>query len=225
MTKKVPVYAAISIVVLGLGLVIYHYGFKLKEQEPVMDTRKKISSENFETEVDKCLQGESCTFSENPMAMYKSFKASGDVRKCERLIALLGSLMSDPKHMKRYRHLLKRIMYNFYPVEQRPFRDAVFMGYLGETERSLSMYLKLDSSPKTEKAIKPLLKLYIANTLYDLGRHQESLPYYEAALKEHTPSKNMEPTASQSESIHVIEGRMEDVKKRLVPSAETARKQ
>ena len=225
MTKKVPVYVAISIVVLGLGLGIYHYGFKLEEQEPVVDTRIKISSENFETEVDKCLQGESCTFSENPMAMFKAFKASGDVRKCERLIALLGSQMSDPKLMKRYRHLLKRIMYNFYPVEQRPFRDAVLMGYLGETERSLAMFMKIDGNPKTEKSIKPLLKLYIANTLYGLGRYQESIPYYEAALKEHTPSKNIEPTASQTESIHFIEARLEDVKKRLLPSDETARKQ
>lgn len=185
-----------------------------EETNAVASTEIGLTGGNFESYVSRCFKGEVCTFVDDPFAMYRRFKQSGNRRACDNLISFLRSKMKDEDYRSRYKVLLQKMIADFYPPEERQFQEAAYYNYLGELQKSLDLYLDLERKSQTDPSLRPAPKLNIANTLYDMKKYKESLPYYEAALDQYVSRQQEVAIPSQNEMIRFVEGRIEDVRQR-----------
>ncbi|MEK6554172.1 MAG: hypothetical protein AABZ31_02940 [Bdellovibrionota bacterium] len=184
-------------------------------QEKKGGTETKLTISNFEGFVGKCFHGETCDFGDDPIAMYKYFKRSGNERACDSLIAFLRKQMKETTSRKRYKDVLKKMIDDFYPPEEKQFQEAAYYNYSGDLQKSLDLYLDLELKSQTDSSLRPAPKLNIANTFYDMKRYRDSLPYYEAALQEFISNGESGAVPGRNEMIRFVEGRIEDVKKHL----------
>ena len=123
--------------------------------------------------------------------------------------------MKDELYRKRYKDILKKMIEDFYPPEELQFQQAAYYNYLGDLQKSLELYLDLEKKSLSDRSLRSAPKLNIANTLYDLQRYRDSLPYYQQALAEYVSREQEVSIPSQNDMIRFIEGRIEDVRKRF----------
>jgi tetratricopeptide (TPR) repeat protein len=170
----------------------------------------ELFANNFESFVSRCFQGETCVFAEDPTAIYEHFRLTGNRKAMDQLLSVLRLRMQDSADRARYGETLKTMIENFYPPEEKQFQLAAFYNYAGDLERSLALYLDLEKKAATNPALRGAPKLNIANTLYDLGRKKESLPYYVAAKSdfEAAPAGGI---PSNNEMLGFIETRISEV--------------
>ena len=179
--------------------------------EPTFQGEIVLNGGNFEGFILKCFSGVPCKLGEDPLKMYSEFKAAGNRSANDHLISFMRSQLKNPDFRDRYKIVLKKIIDDFYPPEEKQFQEAAYYNYLGDLQKSLDTYLDLEKRTQSNPTLRPAPKLNIANTLYDMGRFKESLPYYEAALQESLVSR--EKLTPNPESF--IEGRIFDIKKSL----------
>lgn len=176
--------------------------------------RIELTSGNFESYVRNCFEGEACRFADDPKKMYEDFKQAGNQQANDNLIAFLRSKLKDVEFRDRYKNILKIIIDDFYSDAERPFQEAAYYNYLGDLEKSLALYKDIEKRQGSDPSLRPAPKLNIANTLYDLGRFKEALPYYEAALKEYISGAE-QTSSGQSDMIRFIEGRIESIQAKI----------
>jgi|GEM_PF-4548239 Tetratricopeptide repeat. len=171
-----------------------------------------LNSGNFESFVLKCFKGEKCRFGEDPMKMYQEFKASGNNRAIDNLLSFMRSALRYPAFRDYYKDTLKAMINDFYPPEERQFQEAAYYSYLGESEKSLNMYLDLVKKSKSNPDLQVPSSLNIANIYYDLKKYPEALNYYQSALEEHLSGK----IVATPSPVEFIEERIFEIKtKRL----------
>ena len=91
---------------------------------------------------------------------------------------------------------------DFYPANEKLFQEAAYYNYLGDLEKSLSLYLALEKMSERDGSMTRAPALNIANTYFDLGRLPNALPYYEKALRETT----------NPETLRFIDERISEIK-------------
>ena len=170
----------------------------------------KLDSSNFEHRVSNCFQGEPCELTEDPLALYRFYKKNGNRRASDLLISYLRKNLKDPEFAGHYKDALKTMIDDFYPREEHQFQEAAYYNYLGELDKSLSLYLDLESKASADPSLKRPPKLNIANTYYDLGKLREALPYYQAAL-----GRILASGYSQDDTVRFVERRIEEIKTKL----------
>ena len=170
-----------------------------------------LNGGNFESFVLKCFAGVSCKFGEDPKKMYQDFKENGNRSANDSLISFMRSQLKNKEFRNKYKDLLKQLINDFYPQEEKQFQVAAYYNYLGDLQKSLDIYLDLQKRSQSNPSLKPAPLLNIANTLYDMLRFKESLPYYEAALQDSL--SRQEKLTPNSESF--IEERISEIKKLL----------
>ncbi|MDX9732019.1 MAG: tetratricopeptide repeat protein [Bdellovibrionales bacterium] len=74
---------------------------------------------------------------------------------------------------------------DLYSESEKPFQMAAYYNYLGELENSLRLYFEIERRVQSGESLRPVPKLNIANTLYDMSRFREALSYYRQALDEY----------------------------------------
>lgn len=189
----------------GTDQVIYHD--EAKPEMPVIT----LTAGNFESFVFKCFQGEKCVLGEDPMKMYQDFKAAGNTRAIDSLISFLRSKLRTPEGRDQYKDIVKNMIADFYPPEEKQFQEAAYYNYLGDLNKSLDLYLDLKEKAKTNPKLHDASNLNIASTYYDLKRYSEAQPYYEAALVDYTSGK----IKSTPDPTPFIEERIAEIKARL----------
>ncbi|MGZ3775808.1 MAG: tetratricopeptide repeat protein [Pseudobdellovibrionaceae bacterium] len=183
-------------------------GKNIPNEPPTMIT---LTSGNFESFVLKCFQGEKCELGENPLEMYQVFKGANNHRANDSLISFMRSKLKDKEFRDQYKDMLKQMIYDFYPREEKQFQEAAYYNYLGDLQKSLDTYLDLQKKSQTDPSLRPAPTLNIANILYDMHRFKDALPYYEAALEE-CLSRSDKPIPNP-ESF--IEERIAEIKNKL----------
>lgn len=143
-----------------------------------------LNGGNFESFVLKCFAGVSCKFGEDPKKMYQDFKENENRTANDSLISFMRSQLKNKEFRDKYKDLLKQLINDFYPQEEKQFQVAAYYNYLGDLQKSLDIYLDLQKRSQSDPSLKSAPLLNIANTLYDMHRFKESLPYYEAALQD-----------------------------------------
>jgi tetratricopeptide (TPR) repeat protein len=174
-----------------------------------------LTSGNFEGDVQKCFSGDNCILEDDPWKMYGDFKKANNQSAEDNLIAFMRSKLSDEEFRALYKEKLKKMIIDFYPPEERLFQVAAFYNYVGELENSLSVYKDLETKSEANPNLRPAPKLNIANTLFDLRRYREALPYYEMALRENLENSPQVMNPSQNEMARFIEDRISAIKKLL----------
>ena len=53
-----------------------------------------------------------------------------------------------------YREDLKRMIDDFYPPQEKEFQDAAYYSYLGESQKSLDLYLDLRQKSDTDATLR-----------------------------------------------------------------------
>ncbi len=185
--------------------VIYHDTAK-PEAETI-----ELTFGNFESFVLKCFQGAKCILKDDPMKMYQDFKAAGNTRAMDSLISFLRSKLRKPETRDQYKDIVKKMIEDFYPPEEKQFQEAAYYNYLGDLTKSLDLYLDLKEKSKTNPKLREAPNLNIANTYYDLKKYAEAQPYYEAALVDFTSGKikgDPDPTPFIEERISEIKARL-----------------
>ena len=170
-----------------------------------------LSSNNFESSVSRCFQGEPCKFNEDPQKMYGAFKQPGNRAAMDSLISFLRSRMRDAGYRERYKDTLKAMIDDFYPPEEKQFQEAAYYNYLGDLDKSLQLYLDLEKRSLSDSTLRGAPKLNIANTFYDLGRKSEALPYYRAARADYESERIMSGVPSSNEMLRFIDGRIDEI--------------
>lgn len=170
-----------------------------------------LSSNNFESFVGRCFQGEPCEFADDPRDIYEVFKADGNRTGQDRLISFLRARMSNQIAREKYKDGLKLMIADFYPKEERPFQDATFYNYVGDLDRSLELYLDLEKRSKSDPSLRPAPPLNIANVFYDLGRPKEALPYFIAARSDFETGRTQTAVPSTNEMLRFIDNRIRKI--------------
>lgn len=187
-----------------------------KPQRPPSETNDlvwKLDGFNFEDRVHRCFQGDACELVDDPVFLYRYFMSEGNRKACDLLISFLRKGLKDPEHAERYQYVVKAMINDFYPAEERQFQDAAYYNYLGDLDKSLELYLDLEEKAATDSTLRKAPKLNIANTYFDLGKPREALPYYEAALDR---LYRREPRVPEEEDIiRFIERRIEAIEATL----------
>ena len=191
------------------------HSYRLNATGQAEETPKPTSQEpgsflltpgNFEGFVHRCFAGEICTLDGDPWKLYQSFKVAGKHLAIDNLISFLRSKMGEADFRSIHKDALKRMIIDFYPLEERQFQEGAYYYYTGNLQKSLDLYLDLEKKTRLNPKLSPAPKLNIANVFYDLERFEEALPYYEAALKEEFARDR------HSEAITFIEGRILAIK-------------
>ncbi|WP_413293994.1 tetratricopeptide repeat protein [Bdellovibrio sp. HCB185ZH] len=189
----------------GTDQVIYHDTAKPEASVITLNVG------NFESFVLKCFQGENCVLGDDPMKMYQDFKAAGNNRAVDSLISFLRSKLRKPEFKDQYKDIVKKMIEDFYPPEEKQFQEAAYYNYLGDLNKSLELYLDLKEKAKTNPKLHDVSNLNIANTYYDLKRYSDAQPYYEAALLDYTSGK----IKSAPDPTSFVEERIAEIKARL----------
>ena len=162
----------------------------------------RLTRGNFESYVRRCFSGETCEFEDSPFEMYQDFKHRGNREAMDRLISVLRNKLRTPEGREAYKDLVRKMIDDFYPANEKLFQEAAYYNYLGDLEKSLSLYLALEKMAERDTSMTRAPTLNIANTFYDLGKYEDSLPYYEKALSETT----------NSETLRFIDERISEIK-------------
>jgi len=181
----------------------------------------ELNSANFEAFVKYCFAGESCRFTENPMGIYNQFRLLQNTAGQDALIAFLRSKMSDEEYRSRYKSLLHAMIKDFYPPQERALQEAAFHYYVGELEKSLELYLDLERRAQADSSFLTPPPLNIANTLFDLKRHEAALRYYQAARTEYLNGTRETHAPGRAEMIDFIETRIAEIKRAIETGRET----
>jgi hypothetical protein len=190
---------------LGTDQVIYHD--VAKPETPVIS----LTAGNFESFVLKCFKGEKCVLADDPMKMYQDYKSAGNNRAVDSLISFLRSKLRKPETRDQYKDIVKKMIEDFYPPEEKQFQEAAYYNYLGDLNKSLELYLDLQEKAKNNPNLHAGSNLNIASTYYDLKKYAEAQPYYEAALVDFTSGKikaDPDPTPFIEERISEIKARL-----------------
>ncbi|MBX9765665.1 MAG: tetratricopeptide repeat protein [Bdellovibrionales bacterium] len=174
-----------------------------------------LTSGNFKGFVDRCFQGEHCVLDDDAWEMYQRFKRSGDLLAADNLISFLRSKLKDPEFRNKYKHLLKRMIVDFYPKEERQFQEAAYYNYLGDLQKSLDLYMDLERKVESDSTLRSASKLNIANTFYEMKRFSEALPYYEASREQYLSREQNSKVPSRNEMLDFIEERISSIKSKL----------
>jgi hypothetical protein len=170
-----------------------------------------LNAGNFESFVLKCFQGEPCVLEGDPMKMYQDFKAAGNKRAMDSLISFLRSKLRKPEGKAQYKDIVKNMIDDFYPPQEKQFQEAAYYNYLGDLNKSLELYLDLKEKSKKDTSLREAPNLNIANTYYDMKKYAEAQPYYEEALQDYTSGR----IKSIPDSTPFIEARISEIKARL----------
>ena len=73
---------------------------------------------------------------------------------------------------------------DFYPPQEKEFQDAAYYSYLGESQKSLVLYLDLRQKSDTDATLRQAPNMNIAGVLYDLKRPADALTHYRMALSD-----------------------------------------
>jgi tetratricopeptide (TPR) repeat protein len=191
---------------------------KTPVQKSPSDPKITLTAGNFEDFVSRCFQGESCELEEeDPWKLYQDFKRSGNRRANDSLISYLRKMLTDLKLRDRYKGPLKRMIEDFYPPKEKLFQQAAYYNYLGDLKKSLNLYLELEKRSAGDSSLRPAPKLNIANTLYDLGRFEDALGYYKAALNEYAAGQQPTSFPSSNEMIRHIRDRISEIESKPRP--------
>jgi tetratricopeptide (TPR) repeat protein len=171
-----------------------------------------LTEENFENEVMACFRGELCQLGEDPIRLYRHYKAAGNRKANDSLISFLRSKLRDPSWAAQYKDALKTMIEDFYPPEEQPFQNAAYYSYLGDLEKSLAFYLDLEKKSVSNPKLRPAPKLNIANVLFEMRRFSEALPYYQGALADYQSGKQQVAQPDPREMIEFIESRINEIK-------------
>lgn len=172
----------------------------------------KLNESNFENYVVQCFQNEPCEFGENPMDLYWNFKKADNRKANDLLISFMRRNLKNQEFANHYKDILRKMIKDFYPPTEMQFQEAAYYNYLGDLETSLSLYQDLEKKGASDTSLRQAPKLNIANTLYDLKRYKDAIPYYQEALQDYVSQKEQVAMPSQNEMIRFIEGRIEDCK-------------
>jgi tetratricopeptide (TPR) repeat protein len=172
----------------------------------------ELTKENFEKSVLECFKGRECSLMEDPLKLYMDFKLAGNALANDQLISFLRKNLKDKDFRDRYKEPLKQMINDFYPSEEKQFQEAAYYNYLGDLQKSLDLYLDLEKKAARDPSLRPAPNLNIANTLYDLGRYSEALPYYEAALSEYTDGEQEVVHSNRNELVRFIDERISKIK-------------
>ena len=153
-----------------------------EDHQDFKDQKIQLASNNFESFVSRCFEGEACEFSEDPWKMYEDFKLAGNTKAIDSLISFMRKKLQDEKFRSQHKEQLLKVIDDFYSPQERQFQEAAYFNYLGDLQKSLDLYLDLEKKSASDPSLRVAPKLNIANTFYDLGKYREALPYYEAAL-------------------------------------------
>ncbi len=175
----------------------------------------KLNESNFENYVGRCFQGDPCEFQENPMDLYWNFKKANDRKANDLLISYMRKNLQNQVFAKQYKEILKKMIDDFYPPDEKQFQEAAYYNYLGDLRKSLDLYLDLEKKNVKDPSLRPAPKLNIANTYYDLGRFSDALPYYQAALGNYLSQQEQAAIPNQNDLIRFIEDRIEACKAQI----------
>lgn len=139
--------------------------------------------------------------------MYKDFKLRENREAQDRLISVLRAKLRTPEGRAAYKDLVRKMIDDFYPPNEKMFQEAAYFNYLGDLDKSLGLYLALEKMSERDPTMTRAPALNIANTYYDLGRLEAALPYYEKATRETT---NSESLRFIDERIHAIRARIQN---------------
>lgn len=170
-----------------------------------------LNAGNFESFVLKCFQGEPCVLEGDAMKMYQDFKAAGNTRAINSLISFLRSKLRKPEGRTQYKDIVKNMIDDFYPPQEKQFQEAAYYNYLGDLNKSLELYLDLKEKSKKDSSLREAPNLNIANTYYDMKKYAEAQPYYEEALQDFTSGRikgDPDPTPFIEERISEIKARL-----------------
>ena len=172
-----------------------------------------LTSGNFESFILKCFQGEKCKLGDSPSKMYQDFKSANNHGANDNLISFMRSQLREKEFRDQYKDSLKQMIDDFYPEEEKQFQEAAYYNYLGDLQKSLDLYLDLQEKEKNDPSLRGAPNLNIANTLYDMTRIKEALPYYEAALKDYLSGR----VKADPSPVSFIEDRIMQIKNKLQP--------
>ncbi|WP_413578728.1 tetratricopeptide repeat protein [Bdellovibrio sp. HCB290] len=187
------------------------------DQVKILDNPKpevpplELNAGNFENLVLRCFKGEPCVLKDDPTKMYQEFKSAGNKRAMDNLISFLRSKLRTPEFRDKYKDVVKDMIADYYPPEEKQFQEAAYYNYLGDLNKSLELYLDLQAKAKHNPNLKNAPALNIANTYYDLRKYAEAQPYYEQALAELTSGAAV-PTPDPTQ---FVEERIAEIKARL----------
>ena len=119
------------------------------------DTSTELTAGNFESFVNRCFEGEACTFADDPKKIYDRFKQAGNRRANDLLISFLRKNLKSKKFRERYKETLMAMIEDFYEPEELPFQVAAFHNYLGDLEKSLELYLALERKSQFDHSLRP----------------------------------------------------------------------
>lgn len=170
-----------------------------------------LNSANFERLVPKCLHSGKCKLTEDPLKMYKGFKASEDKKAIDDLLSFMRSQLRDPAFRRQYKDILKQMIDEFYSPEERQFQEAVYYNDLGDLQKSLDLYLDLRKKAMVDTSLRNAPNLNIANVLYGMKQFREALPYYQAALDDYL----IGTMKTDPGPIQFIDSRIDEIRKIL----------
>ena len=170
-----------------------------------------LSEDNFEESISKCFQGMPCEFGEHPWSIYQKFKRSQHPRVCDSVIALMRKKLEEPEFREKYKIALLTMIQDFYSPQELDFQTAAYYDYLGDRQKSLDLYLRLEKRANSDPDLRPAPKLNIANVYYNLHRLKESRPYYQSALQE--LMSGADKLNDQRSIIQFIQGRLGEIDK------------
>ena len=192
-----------------------------KPNEPKYAARDKkeiaiqLTEANFENNVMKCFRGQNCVFKGSPEKLYERFRAEGNNQGNDYLISYLRSKLRDSKYRELYKDIVWRMIHDLYSPEETPFQKAAYFNYLGDLEKSLSLYLELEKRIESGEVLSSAPKLNIANTYYDLKRYKSALPYYRQALNEFSSGKVQSVSPGKNSMIAFIRKRISQIQEKL----------
>lgn len=178
----------------------------------------KLTSENFEDLYADCLDGKNCDAPKDPWKLYQYFKRKKNRIANDYLITYLSrKKLIDPDSRNQYKNVVKKMIEDFYPTEDRPDAMAEYYMLIEEKQKSLEIYLELEKKFKSDPRKNLTPNLNIGNIYYDLNRFAEALPYYRAAYEINL--RDQQNDQNHVEVMDYIIDRINDINKRLNEAA------
>lgn len=170
----------------------------------------KINADNFAKELPECFVHHNCTI-ENPWAIYKKLKETNPDEIESYFTLLRRFVLETPSFRDKHRESIAVMIKDFYPADIEDLKLADFYYFARDLEKSAELYKKVAVLHKKDPNAPAVPDLNYANTLFDMKKYQEALPYYRASRKRLEGNESPDTL----EAMNFIDERIEEITSRL----------